>query len=124
MAVPDALDLLEEDETLDLQGTGFGTIEETIDMNSRLSLLNYITLDVSVLSDLDGVYNEIVTEPVLAIEKVGGLLYVLMTSGFWHRVRVGANGYYRDPEPTTELHFESFHLKNVECTIYYSGQLS
>lgn len=125
--MPDSLTLLNEalgDATLDLQGTGFDTVDEIIDMNMQFSLLNYITIDVSVVHELDGLYDVLITVPLLASEMPGGILYVLMTSGFFHRVRVKADGFYRDAETTTELHGQQYHIRFVEATMVYQGQLS
>lgn len=112
--MPDELDLLEDEETLDLNGTGFQVPDEAeFECNGPFSLLNFITYLLSVASDLDGMYDEIVTEPVMANEQAGGILWVLLTSGFFHRVRFEA----RDPG-------QYYHLRFCEATMYYQGQLS
>lgn len=112
----DELDLLEDGETLDLNGAdGFDdpTPEWTIDMNGPFSLLNYILYRISVVSDQDGTYDEIVTVPLMASEQAGSILWVLLTSGFFHRLRLEAI------EPG-----EAYHLRFCEATMYYQGQLS
>src|SRR6266850_6197729 len=98
--------------TLDLQGTGLTTVDEIFDMNDQLSFLNRITYKISVLHDLDGVYIELVTEPVAASEKPANVLWTLMTSGFFHRVKVEANN-----------DLQRWHLRWVEATMSYEGQL-
>lgn len=108
---------------LDLQGTGFTTVESTVDMNAEYSLLNYITQDVSVVHDLDGQYASIYTQPEMADEQAGGILWVLLTSGFFHRVQVGAFNYSVDAD-TEERHFQAYHIRYVEATMVYQGQLA
>lgn len=83
------------------------------DMNGPYSLLNHTHYNVSVASDLDGMYDEIVTEPALAVEKPAVNLYTLLTSGIYHRVRISA---------TQEM--QRFHLQTLTGTVYYQGQLS
>lgn len=99
--------------TLDLQGTGFSTFDELYDMNDPLSFLNRVTYKISVLHDLDGVYTELITEPFAASEKPANVLWTLMTSGFFHRVKIEANS-----------DLQRWHLRWVEATIMYEGQLS
>lgn len=117
-------DVFLDDTTLDLQGTGFSTLDEIIDMNGTFALLNYITYDVSVVHELDGLYDDQITEPVMADEKAGGILWVLLTSGFFHRVRVKADDFSYDWGNHGELHGQQFHLRFCEATMMYQGQLS
>lgn len=98
---------------LDLQGTGFGTFDELFDMQDQLAFLNRVTYKISVLHDLDGIYTELVTEPMAASEKPANILWTLMTSGFFHRVKVEAND-----------DLQRWHLRWVEATMNYEGQLS
>lgn len=115
------------DETiLDLQGLGFDVdegVDGTVDMNGEYSLLNYITQNVSVIHELDGYYNSIFTAPEMADEQAGGILWVLMTQGFFHRVRIGATGFSIDEE-TEERHFQMYQIRYIEATMYYYGQLA
>lgn len=99
--------------SLDLQGTGFTTVNETFDMNDQLSFLNRITYNISVEHDLDGIYTELITHPFAASEKPANILWTLMTSGFFHRVHVSADS-----------DLQRWHLRWVECTMAYQGQLS
>lgn len=111
--MPDELDLLEDGETLDLQGDGFGVTETIFECNGPYSFLNDIPYGISIASDLDGMYDEIVTIPEMANEQAAGILWVLLTSGFFHRVRFEANAVG-----------EGFHIRLFEATVYYQGQLS
>jgi hypothetical protein len=111
--MPDELDELEDGETLDLQGAGFGVAETTFESNGPYSFLNFIEYGITVASDLDGLYDEIVTTPEMANEQAAGILWVLMTSGFFHRIRFTAN----------EVG-DGFHIRLFEATVYYQGQLS
>lgn len=108
----DSFDELDDDETLDL-GLLETAVDETIEFNMQFSLLNHYSYDISVVHELDGVYDELLTTPQIAVEKAGMILYVLLTSGFFHRIRFEAT------EPG-----DSFHLKFIEATMYYQGQLS
>lgn len=98
----------------DLMGLGgWDEIENQIELNQRHSLLNHLTYNVSVVHELDGLYDELITIPDLAVERVAAILWVLITSGFFHRIRIEAsenNQYY--------------HLRLVEATMVYQGQLS
>lgn len=97
---------------LDL-GTLPSAVVDRCDMNNRYSLLNRTTYNVSVVHTLDGLYDELVTIPEMADEKAGSILWVLITSGFFHRVRVSA----------TE-DFQIWHIRLLEATMVYQGQLS
>lgn len=112
---PDELDLLADGESLDLLGTtGFvGDSETVFENNGAYSLLNFIEYVITVASDQDGLYDEIVTTPKQASEQAGGILWVLLTSGFFHRVRFEAI----EPE-------QYYHVRLLEATMYYQGQLS
>jgi len=109
---PDSLDLLADGETLDL-GSIDGIAGEVIEMNMQFSLLNHTTYNISILHDLDGVYIDQETTPVMADEKAAGILWVLMTSGFFHRIRIEA---LEDRQ--------RFDLNFCEATMAYQGQLS
>ena len=111
-SIEDFMDVVGDAE-LDLQGTGFLTIDETFDMQDQLAFLNRITYKISVLHDLDGVYIDLVTEPFAASEKPANVLWTLMTSGFFHRIKVEANE-----------DVQRWHLRWVEATMVYQGQLS
>ena len=114
----DSLDNLEDGGTLDL-GLIDTAIDEVIEMNKSggpdlsISLLNHITYNVSVVHELDGLYDELITVPEMAVEKAAGILWVLMTSGFFHRIRV---------EATDDRQF--YHIRLCEATMVYQGQLS
>lgn len=110
--MPDSLDLLEDGDSLDLGNIG-DAVDENIDCNGQFSLLNHTTYNVSVVHELDGVYDELVTIPMMAAEKAAGILWVLLTSGFFHRIRLGAS----DDR-------QRFHLRFCEATMNYQGQLS
>lgn len=110
--MPDSLDLLEDGDTLDL-GSIVTEPDETIECNGPYSLLNHTTYNVSVVHELDGLYDELITEPLMAAEKAAGILWVLLTSGFFHRVRLSA---------TDDR--QRFHLRFCEATMNYQGQLS
>lgn len=110
----DEIDNMVDGETLDLNGDGFEEPAEYVrDFHDPTAVLSRITYQISVASDLDGLYDEIVTIPEIASEKPGGILWVLLTSGFYHRIRFNA------VEPG-----DGFHLRLCECTMYYQGQQS
>lgn len=108
----DSVDLLVDGGTLDLGSIG-EAVDEIIEMNMQWSLLNHSTYNVSVLHDLDGVYIDQQTEPIMAVEKASGILWVLMTSGFFHRVYI---------EATDDR--QRYEIRLLEATMAYQGQLS
>jgi len=108
----DSLSDLQDGQTLDL-GSISEAVDETIEMNMQWSLLNHSTYNVSVLHDLDGVYIDQETEPVMASENAAGILWVLLTSGFFHRVKI---------EAVDER--QRFKIRLLEATMAYQGQLS
>lgn len=110
----DDLDNLADGQTLDLQGgTGFNSVEETFEAGGQFALLTQHDVQVSVVSDLDGLYDQIITSPEIADEQAGSILYVLLTSGYFHRIRFTANQAR-----------EYFHIRLLEATMYYQGQQS
>lgn len=121
--VPDEFDLLADDATLDLMGTGWDVVDWVIDFSSVYALLNLITYNVSVIHDLDGLYTGLETIPEKAMERAGSILWVLMTSGMFHRVRITADAttvFGDNNEPLGE----QFHIRLLEATMYYQGQLA
>lgn len=108
----DSLSNLQDGETLDLGFIG-EAVDETIELNMQWSLLNHSTYNVSVLHDLDGVYIDQETEPVMASENAAGILWVLMTSGLFHRVKIEATG-----------DRQRYEIRLLEATMAYQGQLS
>lgn len=102
----------DDEETLDL-GPTLTPVEDEFDTNMQFSLLNHMTYNVSVVHELDGMYDELTTEPQMATEKAAGILWVLMTSGFFHRVYV---------EAVEDRQF--YHIRFCEATMHYQGQLS
>lgn len=100
-------------------GTLFGD-GDRIDLMDRLdnseasiSLLNRYNSEINVVHGFDGLYDQWETPPIPADEKAGGILYVLMTQGYFHKVKAEAlevGDYY--------------HHRFVEATMYYAGQQS
>lgn len=112
--MPDEIDELLDGETLDLDGLGFPIpAEYIIEMNGVHSLLNHTTYEISLVHELDGLYDDLLTTPEMASEKAGGILWVAMTSGFFHRVRL---------EAADDRQY--YHVRFCEATMVYQGQLS
>ncbi len=104
--------------TIDLNGdhdenSDFDMVDGTCDLNHELALLNRISYDISVVHDLDGMYHSIETVPVKASEAPGSILYVLLTSGVFHRVRLKA-----------KTSRQGWHVRFCEATMVYEGQES
>ena len=100
------------DGVLDL-GTIPSAVVDTCDMSTQLSLLNRTDYNISIVHELDGQYDELITTPSLAVEKPGLSLWTLMSSGFFHRVRLSA----------TEDR-QIYHVQICEATMAYQGNLS
>jgi hypothetical protein len=123
---------LRDGDTLDLQGTGFDTVDWVQDWDDTYGLLNYITYEITIACDLDGLYDELITIPLMANEQAGSILWVLMSSGFFQRIRLRATDYQYlqvagDPEQVGtihEPHGQQIHVRLAEATMYYQGQLS
>lgn len=101
----------DDGETLDL-GPDFVETDR-FDCNSNVALLNHVDTEISVAHELDGMYDEYLTSPTLAVEKPGVSLYTLFTSGFFHRIRVEANA-----------DRQYYHIRFCEVTMAYKGHLS
>lgn len=107
----DFLEAIRNNENVDL-GTLFGG-PTRIDLNDRFALLNRYDQEVNVVHGFDGLYDEWETPPIIADEKAGGILYVLMTSGYFHKVKLEALG-----------QGDYYHVRFCEATMNYQGQQS
>lgn len=123
MSSYDSAGLIADGTVIDLNGTGWDSTDSVIDLNGPYSLLNYIGYDISVASDLDGRYDEIITIPLMGDEKAASILWVLITSGFFHRIRLKVHDYRVDPV-TNEIYGQQFHVRLLEATMMNQGQLS
>lgn len=88
-------------------------VTATYDMSSPFALLNHTGYGITILSDIDGSYDDIVVTPEPAYQRPGATLWTGMPSGFWHRIRL-----------TATAAGEAYHVRSCEATMVYQGQLS
>jgi len=90
-------------------------MEATVDYdyNHPESALNTYNYSLSVLCNLDGMEEELAVTPSLAVAKRSSDLWTLFSHGHNHRLVVSAN------EAS-----QKFHVKTLEITAHYAGQLS
>lgn len=76
------------------------------------SLLNYVDYNMAVRFNMDGVEDEILVEPALALSTTAGDLWTLLTNGHYQRIVLSAN------RP-----WQKFHVTALEISVHYAGRI-
>jgi len=122
MTLEEEFEALQDGDTLNLIGAGFDVDEDSYLVLGGLTFfLNHIDYHISIVSEMDGVYDEIQTIPQLALEKPAGNHYTFMTSGSFHRIQFESVAFEFDDygEPRTS----AFHIRVLEFAVFYQGRL-
>lgn len=89
------------------------SLEGEEDWSGQISTFNDVDYDMEIHSNLDGYLDPLVVYPSLALRQAKSDLWVTMTAGQNHRMRISATAPW-----------QKYHIKQIAVTVGYQGQIS